>query len=267
MKPQVKYIFSNVPGLEVLSCESDFSFRDHIHNGHVLWVSSSGGERFSLRGYSDILQPGCISIIEPGVVHSNGPFTEKSRHLRSFYLGEELFLHLDRLFTGFGDRILSLPSSIINQKLCWHQTIALHEEIMADAEQIVVEERIIPLFSGLMRSDPSTRFDLAGTGGATKTISRVVEYMHSMLQEKLSLEMLADIAGCTSFHLIRLFKKNMGMTPHAYLTQLRLELARELLIQGRPIADVSLQAGFSDQSHLTRRFKQRYGLTPGFFLR
>jgi AraC-like DNA-binding protein len=90
--------------------------------------------------------------------------------------------------------------------------------------------------------------------------------MRSMLQENLSLEMLAVIAGCTSFHLMRLFKKHLGMSPHSYLVQLRLERAKELLSQGNPIADAALRAGFSDQSHLTRRFKQRYGLTPGTYL-
>jgi AraC-like DNA-binding protein len=90
--------------------------------------------------------------------------------------------------------------------------------------------------------------------------------MRSMLQENLSLEMLAVIAGCTSFHLMRLFKKHLSMSPHSYLVQLRLERAKELLSQGHPIADAALCAGFSDQSHLTRRFKQRYGLTPGTYL-
>ena len=53
------------------------------------------------------------------------------------------------------------------------------------------------------------------------------------------------------------------MSPHAYLIQLRLEKARQLISKGKSIADAALLAGFSDQSHLTRSFKKRYGLTPG----
>jgi AraC-like DNA-binding protein len=266
MKPGIAYRSSETPGLEALSCESSFNFKDHLHNGYVLWVNSGGGERFQLKGHSDILQPGCISVIEPGVVHSNGPVLKSNRHLRSFYLGKDFFHHLDKLFTGYGDRTLCLPSSIIDHQQHWQQTIALHELIITGAEQMLVEERLIPLFSCLADATFTATFDIAGTGNARKTLDRVVEYMRSMLQENLSLEMLAVIAGCTSFHLMRLFKKHLGMSPHSYLVQLRLERAKELLSQGHPIADAALCAGFSDQSHLTRRFKQRYGLTPGTYL-
>ena len=266
MNPQITYRSTEIPGLEALSCENGFSFQDHIHNGHVLWVNSCGGERFRLKGHSDILQAGCISIIEPGVVHSNGPFGEGNRHLRSLYLEEDFFRHLDKLFTGYGDRIPSLPSSVINHQQFWQRTIALHELILTGAEQIDVEERLISLFACLVDAHFTTTFETAGTGNAWHTLGRVVEYMRSMLQDNLSLEMLAEIAGCTSFHLMRLFKKHLGMSPHAYLVQLRLERAKELLTLGYSIVDAAFGAGFSDQSHLTRRFKQRYGLTPGSYL-
>jgi len=55
------------------------------------------------------------------------------------------------------------------------------------------------------------------------------------------------------------------MSPHAYPTQLRLKRARELIDGGQSIADAALLAGFSDQSHLTRRFKKSYVLTPGLY--
>lgn len=267
MKPRITYRSSAIPGLEALSCESGHAFRDHLHSGYVLWANSDGGEQFRFNGQSDILQPGSISIIEPGVVHSNGPALQGSRHLRSLYLGEDFFHYLDTLFTGQGDRCPGLPSTVITHQYYWHQTIALHEALITGADQLHLEERLIPLFAGLANGAFSATFDRAGTGNARPTLDRVVEYMRSMLQEPLSLEMLAAIAGCTSFHLMRLFKKHLGMPPHAYLIQLRLERARVLLNQGHAIADAALLTGFSDQSHLTRRFKQRYGLTPGAYLR
>lgn len=266
MKSQITYKSTDIPGLEALSCESGFNFSNHLHNGHVLWVNSDGGEHFQFKGHSDILQPGCISIIEPCVVHSNRPFLEGNRHLRSLYLEEDFFCHLDKFFTGYGDRPPCLPSSVIDHQQHWQQTIALHEAIITGAEQIIVEERLIQLFARLTDTAFTATFDIAGTGNASQTLDLVVEYMRSMLQEKLSLEMLSVIAGCTSFHLIRLFKKHLGMSPHVYLIQLRLERARELLGQGQTIADTALLAGFSDQSHLTRSFKKRYGLTPGAYL-
>lgn len=266
MTPQIIYKSTAISGLEALSCKSDFSFRHHVHNGHVLWVSSGGGERFQIKGYREILQPGCICIIEPGVVHSNGPLLKGNRHLHSLYLEEDFFRHLNNLFTGFGGRFPCFPSSVINNRQYWQQTIALNEAIINGAEQIIVEELLISLFSSLGDASFTATFDLTSTGNARQILDKVVEYMRSMLEENISLDMLAVIAGCTSFHLMRLFKNYMGMSPYNYLYQLRLERAKELLNQGQPIADVAFWAGFSDQSHLTRRFKERFGLTPGVYL-
>ncbi len=266
-KLHITYKSSTVPGLEVLSCESGFDFGDHIHNGHVLWVNSSGGERFRLRGHSNILQPGSVSIIEPGVVHSNSPLSEQSRHLRSLYLGEEFFRYLDKLYTGYGGRTHDLPSTVINHHEHWRQTIALHQAVIAEEEQVRIEELIIQLFSGLAKTAFGESLDAGDLGNAHQTLGRVVEYMHERVGEEVSLEDLAEIAGCTSFHLIRQFREYLRMSPHAYLIQLRLERAKELLDQGVSIADAAFLSGFSDQSHLTRRFKQRYGLPPGGYLK
>lgn len=265
MKSLITYKSTDIPGLEGLSCESDFNFSNHLHNGHVLWVNSGGGECFQLRGHTGILQPGSISIIEPCVVHSNHPFLKGNRHLRSLYLEEDFFCHLDKLFTGYGDRIPCFSSSVIDHQHHWQQTITLHETIITGGEQITMEEQIILLFAHLTDTTFTATFDIASTGNARQTLDRVVEYIRSMLQENLSLEMLSVVAGCTSFHLMRLFKKYLGMSPHAYLIQLRLELAKELLSRGQTIADTAILAGFSDQSHLTRRFKKRYGVTPGVY--
>ena len=55
------------------------------------------------------------------------------------------------------------------------------------------------------------------------------------------------------------------MTPHAYLVQRRLALARSLLDAGRPIADAAAAAGFADQAHLTRAFRRSLGYTPAAY--
>ena len=265
MRSQIIYSSSSIRGLEALSCDSSFHFADHIHTGHVLWCSAGGGERYRIKKKNEILQQGSICIIEPGVVHSNGPFSKGSRHLCSLYLEEDFLHHLDTLLTGYGGRQPCLPTAVIAHKQYWQYTIALHEAIITGAEQLRVEELLIPLFASLAKAAGANTLDIAGTGNARQTMERVVEYMYSMLQENLSLGMLAEIAGCSSFHFMRVFKLHYGMSPHAYLVQLRLERARTLLHRGESIANAAHYTGFADQSHLTRRFKQRYGLTPGLY--
>ena len=65
------------------------------------------------------------------------------------------------------------------------------------------------------------------------------------------------------FHLVRSFKKELGLPPHVYLTQLRLQEAKHLLAQGDSLAETAAAVGFYDQSALSRHFKKIYGVTPG----
>jgi AraC-like DNA-binding protein len=80
--------------------------------------------------------------------------------------------------------------------------------------------------------------------------------------DALQLEDLAGAEGLTTFQLIGLFKRTVGLTPHIYLTQIRLGAACRALRRGAPIAKVATETGFYDQSALTRHFKRCYGITP-----
>ena len=73
--------------------------------------------------------------------------------------------------------------------------------------------------------------------------------------------------GLTTFQLIGLFKRVTGLTPHAYLTQVRLSMACRHLRDSRPIAEIATEVGFYDQSALTKHFKRCYGITPLQFAR
>ena len=69
------------------------------------------------------------------------------------------------------------------------------------------------------------------------------------------------------FHLIRLFSREFDVSPYAYVKQLRVSCAQDLLRSGMNVTCAAYAAGFSDQSHLTRSFKQVLGVTPGAFAR
>ncbi len=79
----------------------------------------------------------------------------------------------------------------------------------------------------------------------------------------LSADHLAEAAGTRPFRLIRAFKRQHGLPPHAYLTQLRVRRARDMIAAGCPPALAAAEVGFADQSHLNRHFKRILGITPG----
>jgi len=82
----------------------------------------------------------------------------------------------------------------------------------------------------------------------------------------VSLETLATACGIGRFRMVRVFARATGLTPHAYQLQRRTELARRLIAGGTPLAEAAMEAGFADQSHMTRNFTRRYGYTPGAWL-
>jgi AraC-like DNA-binding protein len=95
---------------------------------------------------------------------------------------------------------------------------------------------------------------------------RVRDYVEVHLGESIDLAELAAVAGLSLFHFARQFKQTVGVTPHHYLVQRRVEHAQTMLARSDlPLSEVAVAAGFADQSHLARHFRQLLGATPREF--
>jgi AraC-like DNA-binding protein len=99
-------------------------------------------------------------------------------------------------------------------------------------------------------------------GGPTASIRRARERIDDDPAAALTLVQLANEVGLSRYQLIRGFARELGLTPHAYVLQRRIALARRLIRAGRPLAEAALAAGFCDQSHLNRCFIRQLGVTP-----
>ena len=111
---------------------------------------------------------------------------------------------------------------------------------------------------------PSARPEIVSTcARVTAVRRRVAELIEARLAEALTLEVLADAAGLSTFHFAKMFKASFGLAPHRYVTERRIARAKGLLEEGRTsLAGIALACGFASQSHFTRRFAQATGLTP-----
>jgi transcriptional regulator GlxA family with amidase domain len=97
-------------------------------------------------------------------------------------------------------------------------------------------------------------------------LRRVYEYILGHLEQKISIDALAEVAGLSTCHFARTFKQSEGMSPHRYVLQCRVRRAQELLAgTNMPLSEVAIAAGFSDQSHCTRCFRKLVGVTPSTY--
>jgi AraC family transcriptional regulator len=95
-------------------------------------------------------------------------------------------------------------------------------------------------------------------------VRRLYEYIEVHLASALSQEELSVVAQYSPYHLARLFRRTTGLSLHEYVTQRRLHRARLLLETTElTLQQIAEQTGFSDQSHLSHRFRQVYGYPPG----
>jgi len=97
-------------------------------------------------------------------------------------------------------------------------------------------------------------------------IQRVLRHIHANLGQPLTLAELAELAGLSMWRFATVFRQQVGVAPHRYICRLRLDRAQALIRDGVPAATAASEAGFYDQSHLSRHFKSVFGMTPGQYM-
>lgn len=99
-------------------------------------------------------------------------------------------------------------------------------------------------------------------------LKRVLERIEHSFQSDISLASLAQEAGYSRGHFLKMFRASMGMTPYRYVLQRRVDHAQSLLKRREmSIIDIAAKCGFSSQAHLTQVFRQQLGVTPGSYRR
>ena len=100
----------------------------------------------------------------------------------------------------------------------------------------------------------------------TPPIERVLRHVHKHLGQPLSLAELAGLAELSIWRFSTVFRQQVGVSPHRYICRLRVKRAQDLIREGVPPATAASEAGFYDQSHLSRHFKSIHGMTPGQYV-
>lgn len=189
-------------------------------------------------------------------------------HFAMFYFTNIRVLAAQRLLQKLGETGQPMPFSDPLVSAAARQLVdELQRGVAADSAFVerlagIMVEQLLRVASGLAGS----RLNPAALHLGRMT--RVLEWLRNNLQAQLTIQVLAAQAGVSTAHFRRLFSDSLGITPHRYVTQLRLQRASELLTQtDLPIARIASECGFDSQSHLTTSFSRVHGLTPARFRR
>lgn len=250
-----------VPGMSLL--HADFTAHDyapHTHDAFVIAITEAGGAEISSGRIVEPVCPSVLFVSNPEERQSARMGNSKRWLYRSLYLTEQAVTHIARRLG-----IESVPyftQSMFDDADLIARFGRLHRLLEADEDALQAEEALIDAFSELFRRYGSGGARPERTPQDRATAERIIDLMRARYDERLGLAELADAAGLTSFQLIDLFKRTVGLTPHAYLIQLRLSAACRHLKEGYSLSESALAAGFYDQSALTNHFKRCYGITP-----
>lgn len=253
-------------GLSLMRADfTTHEYPQHTHDALVIAVTEQGGSVVKSRGELQDATPSTLFVFNPEEPHGGWMGSSERWQYRSLYLTRQA---LDRLAAELG--IAAVPyftrNTFADRDLI-EAFLAMHLALEEGRDIFQERELLVGGFGTLFRRHGSGRVRIERGGRDTAVFRRVRDRMREEYSSELRLEELAADAGLTTFQLIGLFKRVTGLTPHAYLTQVRLHMACRRLRHGPVLADVAAAVGFYDQSALNKYFKRCYGITPLQFVR
>lgn len=220
-------------GMELVICNQStisYPFHNHISTYILGFVLNGTIELITDRGRNMYQENGIFAIFPytPHCVNSHSCYT-----LLSLCIKAEYFSHID---SYCDTTVLSFLHNAINNP-------TIEEKIQKSLSNLAFIKHILP------------------TQKET-SIQILKRRLETCPEVKYSLDEMADATFMSKYNLIRIFKHEVGLTPHQFLLQNRIRKAQRLLETSATITEVALATGFCDQSHFIRHFKKIVGLTP-----
>ena len=263
-----------VPGVDLLRARYvTHRYARHAHETYTLALIEDGVEEFSHEGTLLRAAKGCVALLNPEVAHTGQAGVPEGWAYRVLYpavgvvAGIAAEMGTPRGTPHFPETVVADPRSA--------RLIRAAHRAAEHGDQLAASSLLHTALAGLLRAhalpaspDARPRRGGGGVGGRNgQAVSVARDLLHERMVTPPTLAELAGAAGVGSFALLRVFRAETGMPPHAYLNQLRVRHARDLLDQGVAPAEAAARTGFADQAHLTRHFKRVVGVPPGAFQR
>ena len=237
------------------------AYRPHSHPTWTVAVVHDGAARFEVETTQQRADRGELFVLEPEAVHTGMAAVPEGWAYKVLYLDPGL-LHDWQERDGVAPRAARWV--VFRDHALRNSLLRMHSVLARGASGLELDECVVGAIDALrphLRPGPSA----ARGGYEHAAVRRARVYLREHWDQPVALAALSSFAGLTRFELVRRFREQTGLTPHAFQTNLRVERARAMLSAGEPIARIAAACGFADQPHFTRTFRRAVGVTPGRF--
>lgn len=245
-----------LPG-EVERFEANFTgnaYSSHRHEEYTVALTTRGVQRFNYRGQLRYSLPGQAVILHPDELHDGSAGTDDPFGYRAITINPNKIQEVLE-----GGPLPFIEGGVVTTGKILEVTKRLLEDYSCELSFLEYEGLVFELVDSLNE----TSINVKRTHKPNYNVIKVVrEFIEEHFLEEFSLDELSKISGYTKWQLSRDFKSLFGISPYQYVLFLRLTLAKKQLTEGQDLLSVTYSNGFSDQSHFTRKFKQRFGVTP-----
>lgn len=238
--------------------------RKHTHYEYSIGLVDSGKTKYTIRKETFEIGGGTAVFVNPQEVHSCYP-VNSSWAYRMLYINTEWFKDfVMQVFEDENAPVDFVTPYSLDPKL-YAKVSELFDLMISDFSDLEIESRALILLESIITYEKlfgDSRTSNARSHKGGHNFDHIVEYIKEHCRENITLSDLQKLSGLSKFHFLRSFRKAVGETPHALQIGFRVNIAREMIKSGKPLVDVALECGFSDQAHMQRFFKQYLAVTP-----
>lgn len=240
-----------------------YAYPRHTHDHYVICVVDRGMQSFTHKGTKYYTPPNGLILINPDIVHTGEPAIEQGFHIRSLYPSTKQLQSVFTELTGLDHGAPFFGAVRVDDPIATRHVVNLHMALKNEAELLACESHYLNTMAYLIERYADVSVSQRRIGQEHKAVQQSRDYIEANFARPIALAELARHVDLSTYYFLRVFRKTVGMPPHAYLQNVRIQHAQRLIEQGNSLADVAFDVGFNSQSHLTRRFKQFVGITPG----
>jgi AraC-like DNA-binding protein len=208
-----------------------------------------------------------MALIPPEEVHCCNPGSESPWSYLLFHLSDRLFRKAFEDLLGKHSCDPVFPSPVVSDPKIHCLMVGLFELVKNGATRLEKEEALFTFLQELLLRHTNLAGEKLPETHEPGTVRLIKGYLANNLEKNISMDELSDITGVSVYHMLSVFRRTVGIPPHAYQIQMRIKEARKLLLKGYSIVDAALATGFYDQSHFTKKFKPSVGITPSRYIR